>query len=126
MPPRLEKDLVATQQISGSQKFIHPPLREAVEFFGGKYFFLEEGRLPFHGKEVLYLLGVAVVESSCCGRGGCAFIKVPGYIRSWQSEVTASGQHLSEVELISSAEEQKEIRRILQEKYPECAQINFI
>ncbi len=126
MPPKLEKDLVATQKISGSQKFIHPPLGETVEFFGGRYFFLEEGRLTFHGKEVLYLLGVAVMESSCCGRGGWAFIKVPGYIRTWKREVTTSGQYLSEVELISFAAEQKEITSILKEKYPECAQVNFI
>lgn len=101
-------------------------LNERVEFFGGGYLFIEEGRFPYQGKEVLYLLGLAGVEASCCGRGGCAFIKVPGYIRSWRNRVNPLGQPVSEVEGIVAEEDQKEVRKILQDKYPGFHQIEFL
>ncbi len=126
MPQKLEKDLVTAKNTSVYPKFLHPPLREPVNFFGGGYLFLEEGRLAFRDKEVLYLLGVAAVESSCCGPGGCIFIKVPGYVQTWKKEFTASGQYLSEIESIASTAEQKEITKLLLAKHPECGQVDFI
>ncbi|MGB9698539.1 MAG: hypothetical protein ACPL5I_04050 [Thermodesulfobacteriota bacterium] len=126
MSQTLEKDPVAAKNNYDRIKFLHPPLQEPVNFFGGWYLFLEEGRLPYRDKEVLYLLGVAVVESSCCGPGGCIFIKVPGYVHSWKKEFTASGQYLSEIESIASTAEQKEITKLLFQKHPECGQVDFI
>lgn len=126
MPKKLAKEWTPYKENSFGQVFWHPPLQEPVNFFGGYYLFLEEGRLPYREREVLYLLGVAAVESSCCGRGGCVFIKVPGYIRSWKKEVKALGQYLSEIESIASPAEQKEITKLLLEKHPECGQVDFI
>ena len=54
-------------------EFTHPELNKRVEFFGGGYVFIEEGRITYQGKEVLYFLGMAGIEASCCGTGGCAF-----------------------------------------------------
>ena len=107
-------------------EYIHPELKQEVEFFGGSYSFVEEGRLNYQGKEVFYLLGIAGVESSCCGSGGCAFIKVPGYVLSWKKGWNKFGQAISEVERILSEESQTAIRKILQEKYPEFQQIEFL
>ena len=107
-------------------EYIHPELNQEIEFFGGNYSFLEEGKLSYEGKEVLYLLGTAAVESSCCGRGGCAFIKVPGYVLSWNKGRSESGQPISEVERIASEEDQTAIRRILQEKFPGFRQVEFL
>jgi hypothetical protein len=107
-------------------KYIHPELNQEIEFFGGNYSFLDEGRLSYEGKEVFYLLGVAAVESSCCGRRGLAFIKVPGYVLSWKKGWSESGQPISEVERIVSEENQAAIRRILQEKFPGFQQIEFL
>lgn len=107
------------------KEFVHPPLQEIVEFFGGRYLFLEERRLSYQGREVLYLLGMAAVESSCCGPGGCAFIKVPGYIHSWKEKVTAAGHFISEIESITSATSQKEIAKSLLDMHPECSQVEF-
>lgn len=126
MPPKIEKESVTSRNPSLGFEFTHPPLKEPVNFFGGCYLFLEERQLTYRGKEVLYLLGVAAVESSCCGPGGCVFIKVPGYIHAWKKEVTASGQYLSEIESVASAVEQKEIKKLLMEKHPECGQVDFI
>ena len=107
-------------------QFTHPELNERVEFFGGGYVFIEEGRIIHQGKEVLYLLGMAGVEASCCGRGGSAFIKVPGYVRSWKKTRNAFGQAVSEVERIHRLDCQKEIKRILEEKHPGFRQVEFL
>ena len=40
-------------------EYIHPELNKKVEFFGGSYSFVGEGRLNHQGKEVFYLLGMA-------------------------------------------------------------------
>ena len=106
--------------------YIHPELNQRVEFFGGGYHFVEEGMLNYRGKEVLYFLGVAGVEASCCGTGGCAFIKIPGFVRSWKTKQSDLGQPVSEVERIIDKEVQREIRRIFEEKYPDFRQIEFL
>ena len=106
-------------------QYIHPELNEKVEFFGGSYLFCEEGRLSYQGKEVFYLVGMACVESSCCGARGCAFIKVPGYVFSWKQRMDEHGQVLSEIERIEDQESQKEISKILEEKHPGFSQIEF-
>ncbi len=106
--------------------FIHPELNEKVEFFGGEYLFLEEATLNYHGEEVLYLKGVAALESSCCGRGGCAFIKVAGFVRSWKKGQTEVGRPVSEIERIEAGDQQKEIREILTGCHPGFSQVEFL
>ena len=107
-------------------RFTHPELQERVEFFGGGYVLIEEGRIIHQGKEVLYFLWVAGIEASCCGPGGCAFIKVPGYVRSWKKTRNALGQPVSEVERIQGEDRQREIKRILGEKHPDFKQVEFL
>ena len=107
-------------------RFIHPVLNERVEFFAGGYLFVEEGKLYFRGKEVLYLKGIASIEASCCGTGGCGFIKVPGYIRSWKKAQSETGQAISEVERIEAPDQQEEIRAILRESHPGFSQVEFL
>jgi hypothetical protein len=107
-------------------EFTHPELNARVEFFGGGYVFIEEGRIIHQGKEVLYFLGMAGIEASCCGTGGCAFIKVPGYVRSWKKARNELGQPVSEVERIHLGDCQKEIKRILEEKHPGFRQVEFL
>jgi len=106
--------------------YSHPELNQPCEFFGGSYHFIKEGKLNYHGREVLYFLGVAGVESSCCGTGGCAFIKIPGFIRSWKTKQDESGQPVSEIEKIVEEEVQRDIREIFEKKYPAFRQIEFL
>jgi len=113
--------------ISGSVfEFVHPELNQRVDFFSGGYLFTEEGKLPYRGKEVLYLVGMAGIETSCCGTGGCAFIKVPGYIRDWKKERNETGRPVSEVERVEAQDQQREIQDLLKEKYPGFSQIEFL
>jgi hypothetical protein len=107
-------------------QYIHPLLNERVEFFGGGYLFLEEGKLKYGGQEVLYLKGIASIEASCCGPAGWGFIKVPGYIRSWKMGHSETGQAISEVEKIESHDQQGEIREVLKDHHPGFPQIEFL
>ena len=107
-------------------EYIHPELNKQVEFFGGGYSFIEEGKLAYRGKEVLYSLGIANMEASCCGMRGYAFIKVPGYVLSWRKRIDEDGRALSEIEKIEDEESQRAIRKILEEKFPGFSQIEFL
>ncbi len=78
------------------------------------------------GKEVLYLVGTAVIEASCCGTGGCGFIKVPGYIRKWKKGRNENGRPVSEVERIDAQDQQREIQDLLGERHPGFSQIEFL
>ncbi len=82
--------------------------------------------IPFEGKEVLYLVGVAGLDASCCGRSGCAFIKVPGFFLSRKRMMDGTGRSVSEVFPIAEEENRKKITQILKEKYPEVTQIEFL
>lgn len=106
--------------------YIHPELDTRIEFISGGYILLKEGRIPHHGKEVLYYLGVGALDSSCCGRGGCAFMKVPGFVIAWKKGVGPSGEAVSEIESVESEEDRQEIRKILLEKFPDYQQIEFL
>jgi hypothetical protein len=108
------------------EEFLHPDLNRVVEFFGGSYVLIEAGRIEYQGKEVLYFIGVAGLEASCCGRSGCAFAKVPGFIHRCEMRRDESGRMVSEVERITAPKEQGEISRLLQEKYPQVTQIEFL
>jgi hypothetical protein len=107
-------------------EFVHPELNQRVDFFGGGYLFVEEGKLDYRGKEVLFLVGMAGIEASCCGPGGCAFIKVPGYIRTWKKGKNEAGRPVSEVERIEVLDQQKEIQSLLKERHPDFTQVEFL
>ena len=106
--------------------FIHPELNQPVEFFGGSYVLNEEGKIFFLGKEVLYFIGIAGLDASCCGRSGCAFAKVPGFISQWKTRRDESGRWISETERINDPKMQEEVSRLLREKYPQVTQIEFL
>jgi len=47
-------------------------LNKEIRSISGGYELEMEGELEIYGKEVLYVVGNAVVDSSCCGMGGCS------------------------------------------------------
>ena len=104
------------QSNSELQDFIHPILGQEITAIGGHYVFNKEGRLTFDSREVLYLVGYAVVDTSCCGVGGCAYALVPGIIKKWKYKKDDDGLSVSQVEPIQNANDQQEIRRLIQKK----------
>jgi hypothetical protein len=73
----------------------------------------EEGQLEVDGRTVLYVVGVAVIDSSCCGEGGCRYALVPGYVRNLKTRRNADGLWVSEVESITDPKAKQEISQKL-------------
>ncbi|RJP20696.1 MAG: hypothetical protein C4520_11105 [Candidatus Abyssobacteria bacterium SURF_5] len=94
------------------REYTHIPLDEEVRSIGGHYVLEKEVRLPFNGREVLYVVGMGVVDTSCCGITGCRYAIVPGYILGWKTRRNRDNLEVSEVESIRS----EETKRILTEQ----------
>ena len=100
-----------------STKYTHLELGKDVEIgIGGYYTPQQEVRLKYDGREVLYVIGQAVVESSCCGTGNWSYALVPGYIINWQHTQSEAGLPVSEVEPIADVEARENIRQTIQTK----------
>jgi hypothetical protein len=103
---------------------IHQPLNQEVTAIGGHYLLVKEVRLPFQGREVLYLVGHAAFETTCCGTGGCAYALVPGFILAWKTRTNGDGLAVSLVEPVDDEAVQEEIRRLIL-KGEMVQQVNF-
>ena len=98
------------------QDFAHPQLGQEVTAIGGHYVFGKEIRLSFHSREILYFVGYAVLDSTCCGVGGCAYVLVPGFIRQWKYKKNRDGCLISKMDPIRDLAVQKDVRRLIQKK----------
>ena len=96
-------------------EYTHTELGRDVESFAGFYTPLKEVRLEHNGREILVVVGLATVESSCCASGSCRYAIVPGYIDSWQRRKNRDGLPLSEVETITDSEARRQIAKIIEE-----------
>jgi hypothetical protein len=106
------------------RSYIHKEIDKEIKTISGYFMYHEEKRLNLRGRDVLFAVGVGIIDNACCGIGGCRFIEVPGYIVSWKSEVDNHGNSMSKVDPIKDEEEKKEIRSLL-EKFYSHSQINF-
>ncbi len=106
-------------------EYVHVEVGEEVRSIAGYYKVLEEGVLEYGGREVLYLMKTAVVETSCCGPGGMGFISVPGYLTAPRVRRDEQGSWISEVERVTDEAERKEITGILKEANPHFHQVDF-
>ena len=100
------------------KEYVHQELNREIVAIGGHYVLAKEVRLPFRGREVLYLVGCAVVDTSCCGAGGCAYALVPGFILEWKSQTDGDGLAISQVEPIRDEVTQREVRRLIEREEP--------
>lgn len=101
------------------ERYVHQEPGTEVRSISGYYTIQEEGRRENKGRQILYIVGAAVVDNSCCGSGGWRFLQVPGYIISWKTQKNDEGLFISEVEPILDEDERKEIQRILDKDYPQ-------
>lgn len=98
------------------QDFTHPQLNERVTAIGGSYLLFKEVRLPLDGEELLYLIGAAILDTTCCGTGGCAYALVPGFIRQWQYKTDANGRPVSQVSPVAGDRLRERVRAIILKK----------
>lgn len=95
--------------------YVHQELDQEVYSPAGFYTPRKEVRLKHNNREVLYVIGQVVVESSCCGAANWAYALVPGYIVNWQNDRNEADLPVSEIEAISDEAVRKDIREIIQE-----------
>ncbi len=66
--------------------------------------------MPFRGEEVLYVVGTGIVDTSCCGTGGCRYAIVPGFILDWRVRTNKNERPVTAVEPIRDADTRKELK----------------
>jgi hypothetical protein len=84
-------------------------LETEVRSISGGYVLEEEGILELENRNILYVIGNAMVDSACCGTYGCRFALVPGFVLRWKHEKNESGFDISEVEPIRDSRARTEI-----------------
>ncbi|MFC2022551.1 hypothetical protein ACFLTL_00090 [Chloroflexota bacterium] len=101
--------------MANNLEYIHLQTGEDILCIAGYYTPAKEVRLKYNNREVLYVVGQAVIESSCCGTGHWEYALVPGYVVSWQSRTNEAGLPVSRVEPIRDKAVQDDISRTLKE-----------
>jgi len=96
-------------------KYTHLELNQDIPAPSGYYTPHKEVRLKYDGREVLYVLSQAVIESSCCGASDFNSALVPGFIVRWRSEKNDEGLPISEVESISDESTRDSIRKYIKD-----------
>lgn len=84
---------------------------------GGHFELHSEHRLVVEGREVLVVLGAALVDTACCGASGCRYALVPGYLVGYRSGESDAGVPLSEVEPVQGEGAQREVRRAIEGQF---------
>ncbi len=98
-----------------NSEYVHLEIGEDVQGLAGYYTPLKEFRLQHNGREVLVVIGMATVESACCGGGSYGYAIIPGYIVTWKEGENKSGLPVSQVEPIEDEMTKREIAKTVRE-----------
>ena len=96
-------------------KYVHLELNKDIPAPAGYYTPQKEVKLNYNGREVLYLLSHAAIETSCCGIANFISALVSGYIVKWHAEKNKDGLPVSEVEPIKDEKTRDAIRKIIED-----------
>jgi len=95
--------------------YVHEIAKE-VRSIGARYEFDKEAFLETEGRWILYAVGNAVVDSSCCGFWGCRYCLVAGSVVRFKFAVDEHGNSLSEVTPITDLAERQQVVEVLKRK----------
>ena len=101
-------------------EFTHPELDQEVQTFTGYYVPVEEHVVPYNEREVIYILGHACIEASCCGSASWTYIQVVGFLLRKHIRGGKGTLPVSEIEIIQDEEDRDTIRQSLIKKYPDA------
>lgn len=104
---------ITPQTVTHLTKEYTHELNTEIRSISGGYNLIEEGKNEFEGREILYAVGNAIVDSACCGTYGCYFALVPGYVVNWKFKRNDAGISVSVVEPIRDEQVKKEIEKTL-------------
>ena len=99
-------------------EFTHPKLDEEVRTLSGYYVPRQENVLPYQGRHVLYIVGDACIEASCCGVASWNYVQVPGFVVRRGVRGGDSAPVVSEVETIEDKAIRKGVTESLLKQYP--------
>jgi len=105
--------------------YTHSALNEEQTAISGHYVVTSEVRLPFHGREILYLTGYSVVDTSCCGVGGCGYALIQGFILNWKDRQNTDGFDQTAYEPIRDQSIKDELNKIINQRET-VTQVNFM
>lgn len=77
-----------------------------------------EGTMRCGNREFLYIIGDALVGSSCVGIGRLRFIQVPGFIEKRCFRTNECGRPVSAVSPVGDDRSRTEIQNVLAVKFP--------
>ncbi len=98
-----------------TREYAHIPLDEEVTAIGGSYVLEKEVRMPFRGEEVLYIIGMSLIDSSCCGVTGGKYAIVPGYILDWHVGANSDDLPVTQVQPLLDEETRREITDLIKQ-----------
>lgn len=96
-------------------EYVHQELGADIQSISGTYTPMKELRLPADGREVLCVIGMAVVDTACCGSGSFVYATVPGYVVSWKDGERPAVGPISQVEPVTDDSTRREVTRVLRE-----------
>ena len=88
-------------------------LNREVQSVSGWYRLTKEQRIDVQGRKLLYVVGDAAIDSSCCGVGGCHYAVVPGYILQWKQSSNEAGYQTTLVEPVRDEKIKDQLREML-------------
>lgn len=81
--------------------FVHPFLNEEIDAIAGHYTITKEEILPHERGPILYLVGFACMDTSCCGYKGCSYAIVAGHIEELSCGRSGDGRIISRVDPVA-------------------------
>jgi len=103
--------------------YVHQKLNEDVQSISGTYTPLKELHIKHNDREVLCVIGAAVVDTACCGSGNFAYATVPGYIVGLKEKTNEDGLPVSRIEPVEE-DSKREIAQMIK-KTEGIQNINF-
>jgi hypothetical protein len=96
-----------------------------IRSISGSYKLDGEGTLEVNGRTIVYAVGNALLDSSCCGYWGCRFAVVPGYVTRWKYKHGQEGAAVSAVDSIQDEQLRTYITKLL-EQSEGVTQVQFL
>ncbi|MBN2238923.1 MAG: hypothetical protein JW712_04040 [Dehalococcoidales bacterium] len=98
-----------------TRDYIHNEPGSNIPFgMAGFYTPLEETRLEYKGREVLYITGTVTMEAPCCKmKPDWVYVMVPGYITQPNYRESEAGEKVSQVEPVKDKAERAELTRMI-------------
>ena len=97
------------------EEYTHMQPEERIESISGHYAMEKEFLVEYGGRQALVILGHTIIDSACCGAGGCRYAFVPGYVLAYRARNNPAGAAVSLVEPVAGHEERGAIEQMINE-----------